>query len=66
MQIHKAQLAEVAPVWHDLALRMKKDPAAQAAFGWILEVLRPLCCSWMTAPLRKLLLLRPSVLCLLP
>ena len=38
VQIHKAQLAEVVPVWYDLALRMKKDPDAEAAFGWIQEV----------------------------
>ena len=38
MQMHKAQMAEVVPVWYDMALRMKKDPAAEAAFGWILEV----------------------------
>lgn len=38
VQIHKSQLAEVVPIWYDLALRMKRDPAAQAAFGWIQEV----------------------------
>ena len=28
------QLREVVPVWHDLAVRMKKDEEANAAFGW--------------------------------
>ena len=38
MQIHKSQLAEVVPIWFDMALRMQNDPAAKDAFGWILEV----------------------------
>lgn len=41
VQIHKSQLAEVVPVWYHMALRMKKDPAAEAAFGWIQEVQLP-------------------------
>ena len=37
MQIHKAQLEELVPLWHDLALRFHKDAAALKAFGWIQE-----------------------------
>ena len=32
------QLREVVPVWHDLAVRMKKDEEANAAFGWVVEM----------------------------
>ena len=31
-------LRAVTPIWHDLAVRMKHDPEADAAFGWVLEM----------------------------
>ena len=37
MQIHKEQLAEVVPLWYDLALKFHKDDATAKAFGWIQE-----------------------------
>ena len=38
VQIHKAQLEELYPLWHELALKFNKDAAASKAFGWIQEV----------------------------
>ena len=38
MQIHRRQLAEVVPLWFDLAVRFKKDPAIDRAWGWVQEV----------------------------
>ena len=26
------------PLWHELAVTMKKDPEANAAFGWVVEM----------------------------
>ncbi len=46
MQIHKEQLAELVPMWYDLALKFHKDAAAAKAFGWIQEV-RNCCSSWL-------------------
>jgi len=45
VQIHKAQLEELVPLWHNLALRFHKDAAASKAFGWIQEAssARPIC-----------------------
>jgi hypothetical protein len=31
-------LAKVVPKWHDLAVAMKQDPAADKAFGWVIEM----------------------------
>lgn len=38
--LHKDDLARVAPMWHDMAVRMKTDPEADRAWGWVLEVRR--------------------------
>ena len=38
MQIHKEQLAELVPMWYDLALKFHADAEAAKAFGWIQEV----------------------------
>jgi len=38
VQIHRDQLAEVAPLWLDLALRFWSDAAVERAWGWVQEV----------------------------
>eukprot|EP01026_Neomeris_dumetosa_P054104 TRINITY_DN4851_c0_g1_i2.p1 TRINITY_DN4851_c0_g1~~TRINITY_DN4851_c0_g1_i2.p1 ORF type:complete len:370 (-),score=13.63 TRINITY_DN4851_c0_g1_i2:54-1163(-) len=38
MIIYKQQLKTIAPIWHDFALRLKKDDEAEKSFGWILEM----------------------------
>jgi hypothetical protein len=35
VMLHKNDLAKVAPVWHDMAIRMKTDPQADRAWGWV-------------------------------
>ena len=36
--IHKAQLQRVAPEWNDLARKLKLDPEASKALGWVTEM----------------------------
>ena len=36
--MHRDLLALIVEDWYDIALRMKNDPAANKAFGWILEM----------------------------
>jgi hypothetical protein len=36
--IHKDDLRRVAPVWRDVALKIKRDPEAEKAWGWVLEM----------------------------
>lgn len=36
--MHKDLLALIVEDWYDIALRMKNDPKANKAFGWILEM----------------------------
>ena len=36
--IHKSLLGLIVEDWYDISLRMKNDPAANKAFGWILEM----------------------------
>eukprot|EP00475_Leptophrys_vorax_P003679 TRINITY_DN12157_c0_g1_i1.p1 TRINITY_DN12157_c0_g1~~TRINITY_DN12157_c0_g1_i1.p1 ORF type:complete len:305 (-),score=3.31 TRINITY_DN12157_c0_g1_i1:134-1018(-) len=36
--IRKDQLQQVAPIWVNVTLEMKADPAADKAFGWVLEM----------------------------
>lgn len=38
VMIHKAQLKKVCTVWDTLAIEMKHDEEANAAFGWVLEM----------------------------
>ncbi|KAL5985569.1 Hydroxyproline O-arabinosyltransferase 1 [Asimina triloba] len=36
--IEKASLKKIAPTWMNVSLAMKKDPEADKAFGWVLEM----------------------------
>ncbi|KAK3128535.1 hypothetical protein QOZ80_6BG0463130 [Eleusine coracana subsp. coracana] len=36
--IEKESLARIAPTWMNVSLAMKKDPEADKAFGWVLEM----------------------------
>ncbi|RWR75509.1 hydroxyproline O-arabinosyltransferase 1 [Cinnamomum micranthum f. kanehirae] len=36
--ISKASLKKIAPTWMNVSLAMKKDPEADKAFGWVLEM----------------------------
>ena len=36
--IHKEDLKRVAPIWHDVTLKIKQDPEADKAWGWVLEM----------------------------
>lgn len=36
--IKKTDLMRIAPTWHNVSLQMKDDPAADKAFGWVLEM----------------------------
>nr|DAD27306.1 TPA_asm: hypothetical protein HUJ06_028774 [Nelumbo nucifera] len=36
--IDKASLRKIAPMWMNVSLAMKKDPEADKAFGWVLEM----------------------------
>ncbi|XP_054816725.1 hydroxyproline O-arabinosyltransferase RDN2-like isoform X1 [Prosopis cineraria] len=36
--ISKDLLAEIAPTWMNVSLRMKEDPETDKAFGWVLEM----------------------------
>ena len=36
--MHRDLLALIVEDWYDIALRMKNDPKANQAFGWILEM----------------------------
>lgn len=36
--IKKSVLEEIAPTWMNVSLRMKDDPEADKAFGWVLEM----------------------------
>lgn len=36
--IHKDDLRKVAPIWHDTTLKIKTDPEADKAWGWVLEM----------------------------
>ncbi|KAJ8641240.1 hypothetical protein MRB53_017934 [Persea americana] len=36
--IKKASLEKIAPTWMNISLAMKKDPEADKAFGWVLEM----------------------------
>lgn len=38
VMISKTSLKKVVPLWHDLAVKMKKDPEANNAFGWVVEM----------------------------
>jgi len=38
VMLHKDDLAKVASTWHDMAVRMKTDPEADKAWGWVLEM----------------------------
>mmetsp|Transcript_19465 Transcript_19465/g.23299 ORF Transcript_19465/g.23299 Transcript_19465/m.23299 type:complete len:528 (-) Transcript_19465:155-1738(-) len=38
VMIHKNDLKKVAPTWADLAVKMKTDPEADKAWGWVLEM----------------------------
>ena len=38
VMIHKSLLELIVEDWYDISLRMKNDPAANKAFGWILEM----------------------------
>ena len=38
VMISKSALKKVVPVWHELAVKMKKDPQANEAFGWVVEM----------------------------
>jgi len=38
VMISKTSLKKVVPLWHELAVTMKKDPEANAAFGWVVEM----------------------------
>ena len=40
MQIHRSLLEQIVEDWYDISLRMKNDPDANKAFGWILEMVR--------------------------
>jgi len=46
--LHKNDLAKVAPVWHDMAVRMKTDPQADRAWGWVLEMWAYTCAAWVS------------------
>lgn len=34
----QSALEEIAPTWMNVSLRMKDDPEADKAFGWVLEM----------------------------
>ncbi|KAK1292976.1 hypothetical protein QJS10_CPB17g02150 [Acorus calamus] len=36
--IEKAKLKKIAPTWMNVSIEMKKDPEADKAFGWVLEM----------------------------
>ena len=36
--IHKEDLRRVAPIWHDVTLKIKQDREADKAWGWVLEM----------------------------
>ncbi|ONK59602.1 uncharacterized protein A4U43_C08F8150 [Asparagus officinalis] len=36
--VEKASLMKIAPTWMNVSLAMKKDPEADKAFGWVLEM----------------------------
>lgn len=36
--VEKASLKKIAPTWMNVSLAMKKDPEADKAFGWVLEM----------------------------
>ncbi|KAL6606085.1 hypothetical protein ACP70R_041738 [Stipagrostis hirtigluma subsp. patula] len=36
--IEKESLARIAPTWMNISIAMKKDPEADKAFGWVLEM----------------------------
>ncbi|XRB24320.1 glycosyltransferase family 95 protein [Pseudoscourfieldia marina] len=36
--LHKSKLKEIAPLWSDLAVRLKQDGQAVKDFGWVLEM----------------------------
>lgn len=38
VMISKTALKKVVPLWHELAVKMKKDPEANRAFGWVVEM----------------------------
>eukprot|EP00891_Asterochloris_glomerata_P005594 jgi/Astpho2/5594/e_gw1.00079.269.1_t len=38
VMLHKSSLLTMAEPWYNLSLRMKRDPACEEAFGWILEM----------------------------
>jgi len=48
VMLHKDDLARVAPMWHDMAVRMKTDPEADRAWGWVLEMWAYTCAAWLT------------------
>lgn len=34
----QSQLEKIAPTWSDVSIKMKDDPEADNAFGWVLEM----------------------------
>ena len=40
VMIHRSLLEQIVEDWYDISLRMKNDPDANRAFGWILEMVR--------------------------
>ncbi|KAK9128985.1 hypothetical protein Syun_017782 [Stephania yunnanensis] len=36
--IKKSMLAEIAPTWMNVSMRMKEDPETDSTFGWVLEM----------------------------
>ena len=38
VMISKTSLKKIVPIWHELAVKMKTDEEANAAFGWVVEM----------------------------
>lgn len=36
--VSKRMLADVAPLWYNLSLKLKRDKSADVLFGWVLEM----------------------------
>ena len=36
--LHKDDLRKIAPIWHDVTLKIKQDPEADKEWGWVLEM----------------------------
>eukprot|EP00982_Pelagococcus_subviridis_P001000 8354-Pelagococcus_subviridis.AAC.1 len=46
--IHKDDLRKIAPTWHDVTVKIKRDPEANKEWGWVLEMYGYTIASWLS------------------